>query len=143
MVNSLRHRGPDDDGVAEFQEDGVFLGMTRLSIIDIEGGHQPMSDERRRYSLVFNGEIYNFKELRRGTAHPRPPIRLGPLGHGGNRPRLRALGHAGFCTPERYVCGCDLGPKGQAVGPCATIAPARSHSILGISTTVDGPSGPS
>jgi len=64
MVKSLRHRGPDDDGVADFPDDGVILGMTRLSILDIAGGHQPMTDEAGRYSLIFNGEIYNFGELR-------------------------------------------------------------------------------
>jgi asparagine synthase (glutamine-hydrolysing) len=63
MVSSLRHRGPDDDGVAEFPEVGVVLGMTRLSILDIVGGKQPMTDEASRYSLIFNGEIYNFREL--------------------------------------------------------------------------------
>ena len=63
MVETLRHRGPDDDGTAEFAEDGVGLGVRRLSIIDIAGGHQPMSDETGRYTVVFNGEIYNFREL--------------------------------------------------------------------------------
>jgi asparagine synthase (glutamine-hydrolysing) len=63
MVEALRHRGPDDDGVIEFAADGTVLGMTRLSILDIDGGHQPMSDEAARYALVFNGEIYNFRDL--------------------------------------------------------------------------------
>jgi asparagine synthase (glutamine-hydrolysing) len=63
MVASLIHRGPDDEGIAEFPEDGAALGMRRLSILDIAGGHQPMTDEAGRYCLVFNGEIYNYKEL--------------------------------------------------------------------------------
>lgn len=63
MVASLIHRGPDDEGIAEFPEDGAALGMRRLSILDIAGGHQPMAEEAGRYCLVFNGEIYNYKEL--------------------------------------------------------------------------------
>jgi asparagine synthase (glutamine-hydrolysing) len=63
MVEALHHRGPDDAGTAVFPEDGAALGMTRLAIIDIEGGRQPMTDEHHRYSLVFNGEIYNYRDL--------------------------------------------------------------------------------
>ena len=63
MVRSLHHRGPDDHGIAQFPESGAAMGMTRLSILDIAGGHQPMWDESRRYVLVFNGEIYNFRDL--------------------------------------------------------------------------------
>ncbi len=55
-------RGPDDSGTLV---DGDFgFGMRRLSIIDVEGGHQPMTTEDGRYSIVFNGEIYNHLELR-------------------------------------------------------------------------------
>src|SRR2546421_579143 len=62
MLDLLRHRGPDDMGV--HAEPGVALGMTRLAIIDLVTGRQPMSDADERFWLVFNGEIYNFRELR-------------------------------------------------------------------------------
>ena len=64
MVATIVHRGPDESGTAVLAEQGVALGMRRLSILDIEGGHQPMWDETRRHCLVFNGEIYNFASLR-------------------------------------------------------------------------------
>ncbi len=63
MMAQMRHRGPDDDGL--FVGDCVALGMRRLSIIDIEGGHQPIFNEDRSVAAVFNGEIYNFRQLRR------------------------------------------------------------------------------
>ena len=57
------HRGPDDEG---FHIDGVCaIGMRRLSIIDLTGGHQPLANADRSLVLVCNGEIYNFRELRR------------------------------------------------------------------------------
>lgn len=62
MTRRLVHRGPDDEG---FYLDGsVGLGFRRLSIIDLSGGHQPMSISDGRFTIVFNGEIYNFLELR-------------------------------------------------------------------------------
>ena len=64
MADAIVHRGPDDGGLAAMPDDGVALAMRRLSIIDIEGGHQPMWDEQRRICVVFNGEIYNCAELR-------------------------------------------------------------------------------
>ena len=57
------HRGPDDEGV--YLDGGVGLGMRRLSIIDLEGGHQPIANEDGTVWVVFNGEIYNYRELRR------------------------------------------------------------------------------
>src|SRR5574337_2134639 len=67
MAGTLRHRGPDDDGffVGEY-DDGtsVALGFRRLSIIDLETGNQPLTNENGSLRLVFNGEIYNFRELR-------------------------------------------------------------------------------
>jgi asparagine synthase (glutamine-hydrolysing) len=63
MCEVMRHRGPDDEGF--YQEYPIGLGMRRLSIIDLEGGHQPMSTEDQSLWVVFNGEIYNFQEIRR------------------------------------------------------------------------------
>ena len=63
MCDVIRHRGPDDEGV--WVDDGVALGMRRLSIIDLSTGHQPIHNEDRTVWIVFNGEIYNFPELRR------------------------------------------------------------------------------
>ena len=62
MCAVIRHRGPDDEGVRV--EPGVGLGMRRLSIIDLQTGHQPIGSEDGRVQVVFNGEIYNFRELR-------------------------------------------------------------------------------
>lgn len=62
MCRVIRHRGPDDQGV--MVEPGVALGMRRLSIIDLAGGHQPISGEDGSVTIVFNGEIYNFLELK-------------------------------------------------------------------------------
>jgi asparagine synthase (glutamine-hydrolysing) len=62
MCDVIRHRGPDDEGV--WVTPGVALGMRRLSIIDLSTGHQPIFNEDRTIWTVFNGEIYNFRELR-------------------------------------------------------------------------------
>ena len=62
MCEQILHRGPDDEGI--FVKDGAGLGMRRLSIIDVKGGHQPVFNEDRTAWVVFNGEIYNFSELR-------------------------------------------------------------------------------
>jgi len=66
MTRSLRHRGPDDMGVWVKPEAGVGMGHCRLAIIDLSPtGHQPMVSRDGHYVLCFNGEIYNFKELRK------------------------------------------------------------------------------
>ena len=66
MTAAMRHRGPDDEGllVAPPAASQAALGMCRLSIIDLAGGHQPVFNEDGRVAVVFNGEIYNFRELR-------------------------------------------------------------------------------
>jgi len=62
MLDAIRHRGPDDWGV--FVDDQIGIGSARLSIIDVAGGHQPISNEDDTIWVVFNGEIYNYLELR-------------------------------------------------------------------------------
>jgi len=64
MCDAMVHRGPDDAGY--LVEPGIALGMRRLSIIDLAGGHQPISNEDDSVAVVFNGEIYNYRELRAG-----------------------------------------------------------------------------
>jgi asparagine synthase (glutamine-hydrolysing) len=63
MCDAIVHRGPDDEGI--YAKGPVGLGMRRLSIIDLSGGHQPIHNEDKTVWLVFNGEIYNFPQLRR------------------------------------------------------------------------------
>src|SRR5216683_638015 len=63
MTESISHRGPDDEGY--FIDGPLGFGFRRLSIIDLAGGHQPMSDREESVWVVFNGEIYNFPELKR------------------------------------------------------------------------------
>ena len=62
MCDAIRHRGPDDAGY--FVGPTACIGMRRLSIIDVAGGHQPMANEDESVRIVFNGEIYNFRDLR-------------------------------------------------------------------------------
>jgi asparagine synthase (glutamine-hydrolysing) len=67
MLDSLAHRGPDGRGTARYSSqagDRVLLGHRRLAIIDPAGGKQPMCDDAAGLALTFNGEIYNFRELR-------------------------------------------------------------------------------
>src|SRR5215813_4703386 len=63
MADTIRHRGPDDEGY--YASSGIGLGFRRLAIIDLEGGHQPLSNEDGSIWIAFNGEIYNFEELNR------------------------------------------------------------------------------
>jgi asparagine synthase (glutamine-hydrolysing) len=62
MNQAIRHRGPDDDGF--YFSDGVGLAMRRLAIIDLKSGHQPIHNQDSTAWIVFNGEIYNYRELR-------------------------------------------------------------------------------
>jgi asparagine synthase (glutamine-hydrolysing) len=74
MTAAMRHRGPDEEGYLsnDPRAPGLALGMRRLSIIDLPGGHQPIWNENRDIAAIFNGEIYNYRQLRE---------RLALLGH--------------------------------------------------------------
>jgi asparagine synthase (glutamine-hydrolysing) len=63
MAQAVAHRGPDDEGF--YIRGCIGLGNRRLSIIDLPGGRQPISNEDETVWIVFNGEIYNYQELRR------------------------------------------------------------------------------
>lgn len=67
MTDIIEHRGPDDSGF--WTDPGIGLGFRRLSIIDLQEGHQPLANEDDSVWIVFNGEIYNYKELRRQLEH--------------------------------------------------------------------------
>lgn len=62
MTEKITHRGPDSDGY--YLDDGIAMGFRRLSIIDLEAGHQPLYNEDKSLVLTFNGEIYNYRDLR-------------------------------------------------------------------------------
>ena len=63
MNDIITHRGPDDEGF--FEDEHIQFGFRRLSFIDLEAGHQPLTYENERYWIVFNGEIYNYAEIRK------------------------------------------------------------------------------
>jgi asparagine synthase (glutamine-hydrolysing) len=89
MVRTLRHRGPDDEGIWSDPEAGYGVGFRRLSIVDLSPlGHQPMESVGGRYVLAFNGEIYNFRPLRRELEMQG---RGGFRGHSDTEVMLRAI----------------------------------------------------
>jgi len=66
MTAAMRHRGPDEEGflAGDARAPGLALGMRRLSIIDLAGGHQPAWNETKDVAVIFNGELYNYRDLR-------------------------------------------------------------------------------
>lgn len=68
MAEVLSHRGPDESAV--WAEEGIGMAHTRLSIIDLSGSHQPMHSADGRWTLIFNGEIFNYRQLRRDSSYP-------------------------------------------------------------------------
>ena len=74
MANAMQHRGPDDVGIlaSEPRIPGLALGMRRLSIIDLAGGHQPLWNETRDVAVVFIGELYIYRDLRWSSSRAIP-----------------------------------------------------------------------
>ena len=94
------HRGPDDEGI--FVKAGVGLGMRRLSIIDLAGGHQPVFNEDKTVWIVFNGEIYNFPRTAARVGKPRPSL-FYPHRHRGDRSPLRRIWGGVRAQAARHV----------------------------------------
>ena len=130
MCQTLVHRGPDDEGI--YVKDNVGLGMRRLSIIDLAGGHQPVHNEDKTVWVVFNGEIYNFAELRQRTRTSRPSL-LYQYRHRSDRPPLRRPRRR---MPRKNFAECSLSQSmtsGNAVcfWPATGLVknPSTTHSI--------------
>ena len=66
LCNAIKHRGPDDEGI--YLTPQIGLGMRRLAVIDLVTGHQPLCNEDKTVWIVFNGEIYNYRQLREQLA---------------------------------------------------------------------------
>src|SRR5215470_16360662 len=104
MTAALRHRGPDDLGFWIEAESGVGLGHRRLSILDLSpAGHQPMRSACCRYVMAFNGEVYNFADIRQELE------KLGAApawrGHSDTEVILAAVSHWGFVTTLGKLTG--------------------------------------
>lgn len=102
MTDSLRHRGPDDDGCYQDQEAGLSVGFRRLSIVDLSAeGHQPMISASGRYVIVFNGEVYNHVRLRPELEQAGFTFR----GHSDTEVMLAAVEHWGLEAALQHFIG--------------------------------------
>ena len=106
MCRRIAHRGPDDQGM--LVSGAVALGMRRLSVIDLAGGQQPISGCTSAVTIVFNGEIYNYRELQRTTSGRGHQFKT----HSDTETILHAYEEFGVCVrrpPARDVCFRHLG----------------------------------
>jgi asparagine synthase (glutamine-hydrolysing) len=106
MTDTLRHRGPDDGGAWVDAEAGIALGHRRLSIVDLSPeGHQPMHSACGRYTLVFNGEIYNYQEIRKELEGQGAEIAPTWRGHSDTEVMLEAIHRWGIEGAVRRFIG--------------------------------------
>ena len=129
MNETLRHRGPDGGGMWVEAEGGVVLGQRRLAIIDLSpGGAQPMHSADRRYVITFNGEIYNYRDIRKRAAGAGRSMRS----DSDTEVLLEACAlwgvEAGDRARDRHVRVCALGPQRAHALPGAR--PPRHQAAL-------------
>ena len=140
MTVSLRHRGPDDDG--HFEDATASLGFRRLSIIDLEHGSQPMSMDDGRLQIVYNGEVYNFRELRAELEGARAHLPH-HLRHRGGAACLRGMGHRLLPPLQRHVGARDpRRARGHAASWCSratTSASSRSSTRVTVVASCSRP----
>ena len=112
MRDTMRHRGPDDAGIWRSPDAAVGLAHRRLSIIDLSpAGHQPMTDASGCLQIVFNGEIYNFEQLRRD---------LEARGH-----RFRSASDTEVILAAYQQWGTDCPGSSTACSPSRSTTPAN------------------
>lgn len=108
MLSIIKHRGPDESGV--FMDQNVAIGNVRLSIIDLSTGQQPLCDETERYWIVYNGEVFNFQELKtelekkgvRFKTHCDTEVVVQMYAHYGANCLNRFNGQFAFCIWDKY-----------------------------------------
>ena len=122
MTDVITHRGPDDAG--HYCDTGVGIGMRRLSIIDVAGGHQPIANETGEIHVVCNGEIYNFAELRRDLLR----AGTGPVRDTDNLETGVQIG--GEMSVLHDATGTDDGDRSRTDGEFGLIA--NSHTCAGV-----------
>ena len=137
MMERIVHRGPDDSGV--YRDAHAALGFRRLSIVDLAGGHQPLSNEDGTVWTVFNGEIYNFPALRHRLEARGHTLRSHGR-HRGPRPPLRGRGDRDVRPAPGDVRPGDLGRPPPPAASSAATGSARSR--WSIATTARGSSSP-
>jgi asparagine synthase (glutamine-hydrolysing) len=107
MMNAIRHRGPDGEGI--YIDRNIGLGHRRLAIIDLSpAGHQPMATAEGSAWIVYNGEIYNYLELRAELAAKGPSLQI-PKRHGSDSARLSRIRSGLRHAFQRHVCYCAVG----------------------------------
>jgi asparagine synthase (glutamine-hydrolysing) len=106
MASALAHRGPDDSGYWLDQETGIALGHRRLSIVDLSpSGHQPMLSRSGRYVVAYNGEVYNFQEIRADLNSRACSARIPWRGHSDTEVMLEAVEAWGFDEALKKFAG--------------------------------------
>lgn len=120
MTNRLEHRGPDDSGCWIDAQSGIALGQTRLAIVDLSPlGHQPMDSANGEWTIIFNGEIYNFHTLRQELAS----LGVTFKGHSDTEVLVEGFNIWGFAPPSKNASACLPSPLG-------TIASGNSLSSV-------------